>query len=97
MRWTKGVAAIRRFKELPSVDKSYEEQGEIFFLCRNYAKQSRAVRGKIDRLCREAGGEYAGALKRYLTTADSWERVVVEEHISEGTLHRCRKKFYESW
>ncbi len=88
---------MRKFKPLPSVNKSYEEQGEIFFLCRNYARQSKDIREKIDRLCQRAGGEYAGALKRYLTTGESWERVVVEEHISEGTLHRCRKKFYELW
>lgn len=82
---------------LPSVKKSYEEQGEIFFLCRNYSRQSKAIQGKIDRLCETAGGEYAGALKRYMTTADSWERVVMEEHISDATLTRCRKRFYDSW
>lgn len=91
------MSSIRRFKLLPSVHRSYEEQGEIFFLCRNYAHQPRAVQRKIDRLCTEAAGEYAGALRRYLTTGDSWQAVVMEEHISEGTLQRCRKKFYESW
>lgn len=49
----------RKFKYLPSVHKGYAEQGMIFFACQNYARQTAEVQSKIDRLCREAGGEYA--------------------------------------
>lgn len=52
----------RKFKYLPSVHKGYAEQGMIFFACQNYARQTAEVQSKIDRLCREAGGEYADAL-----------------------------------
>lgn len=88
---------VNRFKFLPSVHKSYEQQGEIFFACRNYLHQPDEVREKIDRLCREAGGEYAEALRAYLTTRASWERVTMEYHLSDATLHRIRRQFYELW
>jgi len=88
---------VRRFKLLESVDKSYEEQGEIFFLCRRYAYQRPSVRRKIEDLCRRAGGEYGDALFAYLTTSASWQEVTMRYHISDATLHRIRKKFYRLW
>lgn len=88
---------MRKFKMLPSVKKSYEEQGEIFFACRNFARQDERVREKIVTLCREAAGEYAPALFAYLTTGDSWQEVTMRHNISDRTLDRCRWKFYSAW
>lgn len=86
-----------RFKYLPSVHKSYAEQGKIFFDCQNYAGQPAELREKIDRLILEAGGEHAGALRAYLCTRASWERVTMEHFISSSTLDRIRRRFYELW
>ena len=88
---------MNKFRYLPSVPLSYEQQGEIFFACRNYARQSAQMRSKIDRLITEAGGEHAAALKAYLTTRASWERVTMDYFISNSTLDRIRRRFYELW
>lgn len=88
---------MQKFKMLSSVEKSYEEQGEIFFLCRNFEKQERKIRERIQRLCKEAAGEYAPALLCYLTTSASWQQVTREYAISDSTLNRCRRDFYARW
>lgn len=93
----KGGDWVQKFKMLSSVKKSYEQQGEIFFCCRNYAHQPPSVRRKIDGLCRRAGGEYRDALFAYLTTDISWKRATMEYHLSAMTLNRIRKQFYELW
>lgn len=95
----KGVCedVATRFKYLPSVHKSYAEQGKIFFDCQNYAGQPEEMREKIDRLILEAGGEHAGALRAYLCTRASWERVTMEHFVSGATLDRIRRRFFELW
>ena len=45
----------REFKRLRSVNKSYDEQGAIFFACRNFARQPKKTQDKIRRLCGAAG------------------------------------------
>ena len=85
------------FKRLRSVNKTYDEQGEIFFACRNYARQPKKVREKIRRVCEKAGGDYAKELFIYLTTNISWQQMVTEYYISEATLCRIRRRFYELW
>ena len=88
---------MNRFKFLPSVKKSYEQQGEIFFTCLNYARQPAEVRTILDRLCFEAAGEHAAALHAYLTTRASWEQVTMRYNLSSSTLDRIRRRFYELW
>ena len=56
-----------------------------------------AVRRRIDELCERAGGEYAPALKAYMTTDADWLWICDQYHVSESTLARVRKKFYELW
>ena len=87
----------RKFKYLPSVSKSYPEQGMIFFVCQTYSRQTPEMQSKIDRLCREAGGEYADALRAYLCTPASWEAVTTEYFVSPSTLDRVRRRFFELW
>lgn len=89
--------ALKRFRHLKSVSKSYEEQGAIYFACATYRDQPAAVRRKIDRLCERAGGEYAPALKEFLTTGADWAWICDRYYLSERTLDRARKKFYELW
>lgn len=86
-----------RFKFLPSVRKSYAQQGNIFFCCQTYAMQPEDIREKIDRLIAQAGGEYSEALRCYLCTRSSWERVTMNYALSAATLDRARRKFYELW
>lgn len=47
----------REFKRLRSVNKSYDEQGAIFFACRNFERQPKKTQDKIRRLCAAAGPE----------------------------------------
>lgn len=86
-----------RFTRLRSVGKSYAEQGVIFFTCLTYEQQPKAIREKIDRLCRKAGGGHCHALFEYLTTSMSWEATTIRHNISHETLDRCRRKFYTYW
>ena len=87
----------KRFKQLSSVGRSYREQGQIYFTCQNYARLGARQREKIDRLCEQVGGEYAGALKEYLTTDADWQYICTRYYVSSGTLDRLRKRFYEAW
>ncbi len=88
---------MKAFRRLRSVHKSYNEQGLIYFTCQTYRNQPERMRRKIDRLCEGAGGEYAPALKEFLTTGADWIGVCAKHHISDRTLERARRRFYESW
>lgn len=90
---------MTRFKRWKSVGKSYREQALIwaFCQCRESPEVSRKVREKIDRLIREAGGEYAAALEEYLCTGASWEYVVTRYAISDRTLFRVTARFLKLW
>lgn len=85
------------FKRMRSVNKSYDQQGEIFFACRNYANQPPGVQKKIRDLCENVGQEYAPALLAYLTTDISWQQTCIQYAMSEETLRRMRRKFYNAW
>jgi len=88
---------MRRFRFLPSVNKSYAQQGEIFFCCLRYAQQPRRTREKIRRLCREVAGEQAPALLAYLTTPASWQEVTEKYYLSDRLLQLYRRDFFERW
>jgi hypothetical protein len=92
-----GGERLKTFRRLKNVRKSYAEQGAIFFACATCRQQPRAVQAKIDRLCQSVGGEYAPALKAFLTTDADWLWVCDHYHISGATLERLRRKFYEAW
>lgn len=86
-----------RFRYLRSVIKTYDEQGEIYFLCRRYAHQPAYIQQRIDRLCKQAGGEYAVALFAFLCTGTTWQSVCDSYHVSQDTLRRARDRFYDMW
>lgn len=88
---------MRSFKRLRSVRKSYNEQGLIYFTCINYRRAPEWQRRRIDLLCESVGGEYAPALREYLTTEADWIHVCQKYHISDRTLDRMRTRFYEAW
>jgi hypothetical protein len=85
------------FRKLRGVNRSYKEQGEIFFTCLNYAKQPKAVKEKIRKLCKEVGGQYEEALFAMMTrdVSATW----IEQHyfVSDSLMYTLRKKFYERW
>ncbi len=88
---------MKGFRRLRSVHKSYNEQGLIYFTCQTYRRQPERVRRRIDRLCESAGGEYAPALKEFLTTGADWRYVCMAHNVSDRTLERARRRFYELW
>ena len=85
------------FKMLRGVDRSYSDQGEIFFTCRNYAKQPPAVQEKIKKLCKECGGPYEDALFVMMTRDVTSEWIRQHYYASPQTMYRARKRFYERW
>ena len=92
-----GGWTVKRFKQLRSVNKSYNEQALIYFTCITYDRQNATTRRKIERLCRKAAGEYAPALLEYLTTDAEWVGVCQKYHVGDRTLERVRRRFYELW
>lgn len=88
------------FRKLRGVDVDVVRQGLIFFTCLDYKRQPKKIRDKIDRLCDKCGGGYSAALKDLVTTPP-WEMGVtccaMRHHVSESTLYRIRKAFYEAW
>ena len=87
------------FKKMRGCKKSEREQGLIHYTCLDYKNQPRWMQQKIDRLCLQAGGQYASALKTLLLNADRWtcERVAMDYYISANTLWAARRRFYNMW
>ena len=84
------------FHPRSAVRLSGNKQGLIFYLCRNYASLSPRKQAILDECFDEAGGEYAAALKAYMTTAESSVKICLEHYIgSENTLHILARRFYE--
>ena len=85
------------FKKLRGVNVSRTRQGVIRFACLTYAEQPKKMRDKIDRLLRQCGGPYAAALREVMCSEDSITAIALRHYVSESTLYRLRKEFYESW
>ena len=85
------------FKKLKGVKLPEEVQGLIRYTCLNYESQPRWMREKIDRLCMECGGEYCDALKDVMCSRKSITSISIQYSVSEMTLYRHRKSFYEAW
>lgn len=81
-----------RFKR--GIPISYDAQGYIYFLSRRYRRLPLAKRRKIDELCGQAGGEYASALKEFVTTDRGAEEICGKYFISQSTLERLVKRYY---
>lgn len=89
---------MRSFKKMRGIKLTYDEQGLIYFICRNIRKQPQAVQDKILSLCVDvAGAEYYQALYAALTTADSIRSIAKSFCVSESQLYGLRKMFYEKW
>ena len=84
-------------KKLRGVWVSRNRQGFIRYTCLTYDEQPRGMRNKIDRLLRECGGPYSAALREVMCGEDSITPIALRHYVSESTLYRLRKDFYESW
>ena len=85
------------FKKLRGVRVSRNMQGFIRFTCLTYDQQPKRMQNKIDRLLRECGGPYAAALREVMCGRDGITAIAMRHYVSENTLYRLRKAFYESW
>lgn len=87
------------FKKRRGIKIPYNKQGLIYFTCVNYKDMPEDVQQRIVDLCDEIGGnEYADVLFRVVTdSTKSIRSLSMEHHISEMSLYRLRKRFYELW
>lgn len=85
------------FKKLRGVDLPEERQGLIRYTCLTYRDQNERMQKKIDRLCEECGGFYGAALWEVMCTAESIISISMRHHLSESSIYRMRKDFYENW
>ena len=83
------------FRKLRGVRLPEEKQGLIRYICLNYADQPEWMKRKIERLCREHGGEHWRALFEVMTTRRSIAKIALEHAVSESVLYERRKTFYE--
>lgn len=84
-------------KKLRGVRVSRNRQGFIRYACLTYDEQPKRMQNKIDRLLRECGGSYCAALREVMCGEDSITAIALRHYVSESTLYRLRKDFYESW
>lgn len=86
------------FKKRRGINLSYDEQGLIHFVCVNIEKMPEYVQQKIVNLCEEIGQENAEVLYEVMTDSKRSIRILAREYnISESSLYRYRKEFYEAW
>lgn len=86
------------FKKRRGIHIPYNKQGLIYFTCVNHNEMPEDIQNKIIDICNNVGGEYAEALYEVVTNSSKSIRALsMEHHISEMSLYRLRKKFYEAW
>lgn len=85
------------FRYKKALGVSYERQGYIYFLSRRYAELPAWKQERIRQLCDEAGGDYSAALMEFVTTDRGATEICMEHYLSEATLHRLVKKYYEGF
>ena len=86
------------FKKRRGIHIPYNKQGLIYFTCMNYKDMPDYIKEKIINLCEEVGKEHYEVLFKVVTDSNrSIRSLSMEYHISEMSLYRYRKKFYEAW
>lgn len=90
----------QKFKYMRALCLSYEEQGECFFTCKRFEQLDRIEQDRIRRICAACGaGDDAKrcAIFTFMTTGISFRECCMRYYISDSTLDRLRRKFYELW
>lgn len=85
------------FRYKKSINVPYDRQGYIYFLSRSYRELPERRQEGIRKLCEECGGEYSQALLEFVTTSAGAAAVCLRHHLSESTLERVVKKYYEAF
>lgn len=85
------------FRYKKSINVPYDRQGYIYFLSRSYRELPERRKEIIRDLCEECGGEYSEALLEFVTTSAGAVAVCMRHHLSESTLERVVKKYYETF
>lgn len=85
------------FRYKKSVGGSYARQGYIYFASLRYRELPERRQETIRQLCRECGGEYADALLEFVTTDRGAVAVCVEHHLSQSTLERAVRRYYQEF
>lgn len=83
-----------RFRFKRGIPLDYEIQGYIYFFSRRYRRLPSDKKKKIDELCSCSGGEYAAALKEFVTTNRRAEDICGKYYLSQSTLERIVKRYY---
>ena len=84
-----------RYKRGIHVD--YNGQGWVYFHCLRFHRLPKKEQEKIRKLCRDVGGEYADALLEFVTSEKGYTAIGMKYHLSQATLYRLVKKFYEGF
>lgn len=85
---------MSKFRFKRGIPVEYDQQGYIYFTSRRYKSLPLAKRRKIDDLCLQAGGEYAEALKEFVTTGSGAGEICTKYFLSQSTLERMVKRYY---
>lgn len=87
------------FKKRRGIKIPYNKQGLVYFTCVNYKDMPEDIQEKIKKLCCDIGGEeyYEVLFKVVTDSSKSIRSLAMEYYISEMSLYRFRKQFYELW
>lgn len=85
------------FRYKKGIRVPYNEQGRIYFHCLGYDRLTKREKETIQRKCRQVGGEYAEALLEFVTSEKGYTAICMKYHLSQATLYRLVKKFYEGF
>ncbi len=85
------------FRVSKKCSKSYNEQGYIYFLSKQYNNLPLIQQMDIDEHCKNVGKAYAEALKEYVTTDISATAVCIKHYVSESTLRRIVRRYYDEF
>lgn len=88
------------FRKMRGVKVPPDRQGLLFFTCRNYNDLPQSTKCRINDLCdmiSEGDQAYRAALFDMLTTKNSVVNISMKHAVSQSTLYKLRRRFYEAW
>ena len=85
------------FRYKPSINRTMEEQGVIYWRSRMYRSLPPDRQARIRDLCVEAGGEYADAVLEFVSTDAGATAIGMRHNLSRETLDRAVRRYYEAF
>ena len=86
---------MTRFRYNECLGIPYDLQGHIYFHSKRYKQLEKEEKEVIDAACQWAGGQYANALKQYVTTNKKDVAVCQRFYMSRNTLLRTVANYYK--